>query len=98
MWNLLANEEVNTDIQTLANTINGIVFALLGLIAVGVIILAVWIGFKMATATDDSKRKDAKMQLIYCVVGVIAVILIIVLWQTVISDVIRNALRDARTG
>jgi len=93
MWNLLANE----DISALANTINGIVFALLGLIAVGVIILAVWIGFKMATATDDSKRKDAKMQLIYCVVGVIAVILIIVLWQTVIRGVIENALTDAQS-
>ena len=36
-------------------------------------IFAIWLGVRLATAQDESKRKDAKQQLIWAIIAVIVI-------------------------
>ena len=83
------------EIVDMINTVAIIIFSLVGL---GVIALAIYIGFKMAMATDDSKRKDAKRQLIYAIIGVIAVLVIIILWTTVLRPALEEMMLSNAGG
>jgi ABC-type antimicrobial peptide transport system permease subunit len=69
------------NIKTVANTV-------LGILGVAVTFLAVYLAFKFFTADSDEKRKDAKGQLIYAIIGMIVIIAIIVLWNTVFSSLL----------
>ena len=62
------------DLESIINTINGVVSGALGILTAGVVILAIFIAFKFFTADDDTKRKNAKSQLIYCIIGIIVLI------------------------
>ena len=76
------------DVEPWLAIIRAVALAFFSLIGIGVVGLAIYIGFKMATATDDSKRKDAKKQLIYAIIGVLGIVIIIVLWETVLMDML----------
>ena len=94
MLNMMTNLAVDDTINQMVGIINGIAIAVLSLITVGVVGLAIYIGFKMATASDDSKRKDAKRQLIFAVLGVVAIVVVIVLWSNVVMPFISSALQS----
>ncbi|MBQ7973695.1 MAG: hypothetical protein IJ295_01925, partial [Clostridia bacterium] len=63
----------------------------LGLLPAGVVILAIFIAFKFFTADDDSKRKNAKNQLIYCIIGIVVLVALLILAPIVI-DLIKDTL------
>jgi heme/copper-type cytochrome/quinol oxidase subunit 2 len=73
------------------DTIVSIANAILGAVGVGVAFLAVYLAFKFFTASDEQKRKDAKGQMIYAIIGVIAIVVIIVLWNSVLSGLLASA-------
>ena len=76
--------DLTTDnLEGIINTINGVVSAGLGILTAGTVILAIFIAFKFFTADDDTKRKNAKSQLIYCIIGVIVLIALLILAPTV---------------
>lgn len=79
------------NLEGVINTINGVVSAALGLLTAGVVVLAIFIAFKFFTADDDSKRKNAKNQLIYCIIGVVVLIALMIIAPIVI-DLIKGTL------
>lgn len=81
----------NSDLESIISTVNGVVSAALGILTAGVVILAIFIAFKFFTADDDTKRKNAKSQLIYCIIGVIVLLALLILAPNVI-DMIKKAL------
>lgn len=64
------------EISAVISTVSLIFYALLTAVLV---VYAIYIGYKFATADDDSKRKDAKQQLIYAIVGVVAAVAFVTL-------------------
>lgn len=81
----------NSDLESIISTVNGVVSAALGILTAGVVILAIFIAFKFFTADDDTKRKNAKSQLIYCIIGIIVLLALLILAPNVI-DMIKKAL------
>ncbi len=75
------------DLTSIINTINGVVSAALGILTAGVVILAIFIAFKFFTADDDSKRKNAKSQLIYAIIGIIVLIALLIFVPNIVKMV-----------
>jgi len=71
-----------------------VVNAILSLIMNVAVVFCVYIGWKFMSAEDDKKRKDAKMQLIYVFIGVVAVIFINVVAQAVIDGIKPTAVNN----
>lgn len=94
MKNLLpmaATSVTSSTLSSIISTINGVISVALGLVTTGVVILAIFIAFKFFTADDDTKRKNAKSQLIYAVIGIIVLIALMIFAPTV-TDVITKSL------
>ena len=94
MKNLLpmaATSVTSSTLSSIISTINGVISVALGLVTTGIVILAIFIAFKFFTADDDTKRKNAKSQLIYAVIGIIVLIALMIFAPTV-TDVITKSL------
>ena len=81
--NLVAGDDAN--LKTIISTVNTVISAFLGLLTAGVTILAIFIAYKFFTADDDTKRKNAKQQLIYAIIGIIALVALLVLTPNVVT-------------
>ena len=80
---LVAGDKGNLD--TIIKTVNTVISAFLGLLTAGVTILAIFIAYKFFTADDDTKRKNAKNQLIYAIIGIVALVALLVLTPNVVT-------------
>ena len=97
--NLLAGSIVNSSdinaassaMKGLASTINGVAMTIFGLLTIGLVGVAIFLAFKMFTASDEQKRKNAKGQMIYAIIGVV-ILLVMLILTPVISNAIQNAL------
>jgi heme O synthase-like polyprenyltransferase len=77
------------DPQSLINFIKIITYVaqwLIGLLGIAAVIFAVYVGIKFFVADEEEKRKNAKMQFVYSIVGMFAALAIIILYNTVILD------------
>ena len=84
---------LDTPVQLAGNVatiIQGVVSAFLGLFTLLGVLFMIYIGFRLAKAEDESKRKEAKKQMIYTIVAIIGVVVLIVLFNTVIMAEIRR--------
>jgi len=77
---------INEFIASIATPLNYVMIAVLAVVALGAIAFAVYVAFRLAKAEDDSKRKEAKQQLLWSIIAVLATIGIFVLITTVFSD------------
>ena len=94
MRNLFPMETTSADTGSLTNiisTINTVISSAVGIVTAGVVILAIFIAFKFFTAEDDGKRKNAKAQLIYAIIGIVVLVALLIFVPT-ITDVIEGAL------
>ena len=73
------------------STINTVISSAVGIVTAGVVILAIFIAFKFFTAEDDGKRKNAKSQLIYAIIGIVVLIALLIFIPT-ITGAIEGAL------
>jgi len=64
-------------------SIAAVVDSILRMLAVVAVVFACWVGWQLMKAEDESKRNQAKKQLIYTFMGVVVVVLL----NTVISEV-----------
>lgn len=81
-----------SNIDTIIKNVNTVVSSAVGILLAGVVILAIFIAFKFFTADDDTKRKNAKAQLIYCIIGIIVLLALLILAPNVIT-MIENTLK-----
>ena len=72
---------IMTDIENYVKIANLVFWALCG---VGLTLFAIYIGFRMAKAEDAQKQKQAKEQLIYSIIGLIACVAIAGLMNIVV--------------
>ncbi len=81
-------ETIGTDkLNDIIGTINSVVSTALGILTAGVTILAIFIAYKFFTADTDDKRKNAKAQLIYAIIGVVVLLALLIFVPTVIETV-----------
>ena len=81
----LASGLTGNSLDTIIKTVNTVISAFLGLLTAGVMILAIFIAYKFFTADDDTKRKNAKNQLIYAIIGIVALVALLVLTPNVVT-------------
>jgi len=86
--NLLPMADTDTSALTsIMKIVTNVVSAALGILTAGVVILAIVIAYKFFTADDDTKRKNAKAQLIYAIIGIIVLIALMIFAPTITSAV-----------
>ncbi len=85
------NGVTSSNLQTVIDTVNNVISTVLGLLTAGVVILAIFIAYKFFTADSEDKRKNAKAQLIYAIIGAVVLIALLVFTPTVIG-MVKNAL------
>jgi heme O synthase-like polyprenyltransferase len=76
-------DNVTSNIETYTTTIVGVI---LGLCAFGVTLFAIYVGYRIAKAEDEGKRKEARNQLVYSLVALVGIGLIIVMITAVIPN------------
>ena len=79
------DEGVSTVMADVADVVSLVRTIFLAFCALLLVLYAIWIGWKFMKATDDQKRKDAKSQLIYSIIGAISVGLLIGLLEGVLG-------------
>ena len=73
-----------TQIEEIVTTIKLVFFALVGTLLV---FFAIWVGYKMAKAEDDGKRKEAKTQLIYAIIGLVGIIALSAMFGIILPQI-----------
>ena len=86
-----AGDSALSDLSNIISTINTVISAAIGIVTAGVVILAIFIAYKFFTAEDDGKRKNAKSQLIYAIIGIVVLLALMIVAPT-ITTAIGNAL------
>lgn len=85
------DSDLSTSLTNIISTINAVISSAIGIVTAGVVILAIFIAFKFFTAEDDGKRKNAKAQLIYAIIGIVVLIALLIFVPT-ITGAIEKAL------
>ena len=88
-WSMM-NDAVGDALDETTRIIMIVLNAFLGLMGVLAALFFVWVGFKLAKAEDESKRKEAKKQMLFAIVAIIGVVVLIVLWNVAIVPAINN--------
>lgn len=83
--NLMSNNTLQDTVSSIKSSVNTVVTAVMGLLSLGAVIVAIMLAYKFFTATDEGKRKNAKMQLIYAIIAVIALVLFTVIVPPIIT-------------
>ena len=92
LFNLLGAEgdpklpQLTSTLTSIKSVINVVFMATLILVALAAMIYAIYIGFRLAKAEDDGKRKEAKSHLIWAIIGALGAIAIFVLITTVFGE------------
>ena len=63
--------------ESIITTIRTIATSIFGLLAIAMVVVAIMLAYKFFTATEEGKRKNAKAQLIYAIIGLIALVLLL---------------------
>jgi len=72
IWN------IGQQLHSALNIVFNVALSLAAFVAIG---LAIWIGFRLASAEDEGKRKEAKKQLLWAIIAVVGVIVLIVVFN-----------------
>lgn len=99
MWNfvksLLVTPLENTDayknLETMITNIKTVASAAVGILAVAVVGFAIYLAYKFFTAEDEGKRKNAKAQLVYAIIGIVVLLAMLILIPA-ITEAIKNGL------
>jgi cytochrome bd-type quinol oxidase subunit 2 len=86
LLNATAGETAVTNIfRRMEGFVNTIFQVFCVLVMVAAIFYAIYMGFRLAKAEDEGKRKEAKQQLLWCLIGALAAGMLFGLFSTVIN-------------
>ena len=80
-----------SNLNAIISNVKTIVSAALGILTASVVILAIFIAYKFFTADTEDKRKNAKQQLIYAIIGVVVLIALLI-FAPMVVDAVKGAL------
>jgi len=63
--------------------LNALLLAMLAILGAAALIFAIWVGIRLAKAEDEGKRKEAKQQLLWSIIAVVAAVALAVLFGTI---------------
>ncbi len=86
-----SNDNALNNLNNIIKNVKTIVSSALGILTAGVVILAIFIAYKFFTADDDTKRKNAKNQLIYAIIGIV-VLIALMIFAPMVVDAVKDAL------
>ena len=66
-------------LKTMIENVKSVVSVALGIITLVIIGFAIYLAIKFFTAEDDGKRKNAKQQLVYAIIGIVIMIALMIL-------------------
>jgi len=87
IWGMLGNELVYRELSQTMTIVYLVVNFVVGFAGIGAVFLFLWIGFRLAKSEDEGKRKEAKKQMLWAFIAVFAIVIFIVLWNTVIVGI-----------
>ena len=76
---------ITRHLDNVIETVQIIFNILLGLGLVVAIVFAVFVGFRLASAEDEGKRKEAKKQLLWTIVAIFAIALLILILNILVG-------------
>jgi Na+-driven multidrug efflux pump len=82
----VAGESASATITNMGTLMNTVINTIIGLCGGIMVLLAIYLAYKFMTADDEGKRKNAKGQMIYAIIGILVVIIVLVLWNTVVKS------------
>ena len=91
------DSSMSSSLDSIIGTINNVITTAVGIVTAGVVILAIFIAFKFFTAETEDKRKNAKAQLIYAIIGIVVLIALLIFVPT-ITGAIKGALGNTNTS
>ena len=74
--------------------VKGVFWALMGLFSIAAIMFAIYVGMKLARAEEEGKRKEAKQQLLWTIIAIVAVIGIVTILNLVIMPLIEDQIKQ----
>jgi len=74
-------------IGSIRGVLDAIMIGLIALVGIAAIVYAIWLVIKLGKAEDDGKRKEAKNQLVWAIIGVIGAVLVLILLTTVFNGI-----------
>ena len=72
-------------LDQVVETVQAIFNIILGLGLVVAIVFAIYVGFRLASAEDEGKRKEAKKQMLWTIVAIFAVALLILVLNILVG-------------
>ncbi len=80
-----------TNFEKIITTIRTVATSIFGLLAIAMVAVAIMLAYKFFTASEEGKRKNAKAQLIYAIIGLIALVILLAFTGPLI-DLIKTAM------
>jgi len=72
-------------IRAVRPALNALMIGMLAIIAAAAIVFAIWVGFRLAKAEDEGKRKEAKQQLMWSIIAVVVTVAMFMVLQLVFN-------------
>ncbi len=79
------------NLTKIVNAIQSVMTALFGLLTVAAVVLAIVIAYRFFTASDEGKRKNAKAQLIYAIIGIVVLVVLLIFAPQLVTLVTNSA-------
>jgi len=87
LFNLLGGgrDPFEAFIDEASGVLSALMIGMLAIIAAAAVVFAIWVGFRLAKAEDEGKRKEAKQQLLWSIIAVVATVALFLLLQLVFN-------------
>lgn len=76
-----------SNLSTIIANVKTVISAALGILTAGVVLLSIFIAYKFFTADTEDKRKNAKAQLIYAIIGVVVLVALLIFAPQIVDAV-----------
>jgi len=94
MGNLMEMLGSQAQIEQVVTIIKNVFWVLMSLFGIAAIMFAIYVGMKLARAEEEGKRKEAKQQLLWTIIAIVAVIGIVMILNMVIMPLIQNQINS----
>jgi uncharacterized membrane-anchored protein len=85
LYGLLKDAQAKASLTSAMGTVNTVLNTVIGALGGVVVLFAIYLAYKFITADTEDKRKNAKAQMIYAIIGVIVIFAVLILWNVALK-------------